>query len=145
MPTSLMFAACQNVLTDEAQGSYSLISLLDGISLVVAQDQDVPVGATIPLAWYAVTTWLRVPDDEGRSYEIKISTTYPDGYETEGTVLPLQLSEHITRSSVKIASLRVGPPGEYVLRAYLREVQADQWNASGQHIYMVRHVLPQEG
>lgn len=141
MPRLLVYGICQKAIIDREDSTVSMISILSGISVTVKAGIIEP-DAAILLPWGAVTTWLRLPDDENKAYEQKIDVLSPNGDVSGESVVPFVMNRRSHQNAVSVNGFPVGIQGEYKVRLWLRETQhQDQpWTIIADYPVEVTHI-----
>ncbi len=139
MPQLIMFAPCAKAIQDGEDRTVSLISVIDGIQVEIPPS-GVAKDTVIPMPWATVATWLRTPEDQGKSFEQRISIITPDGTESIDGSIPFQMTERLFRGFIRLNAFPAGQQGEYRIRVSLRDVsEGDKWTAKGEYPVLVLH------
>lgn len=102
MPKLLVFAPCERVIEDKDGNNISLISIMQGVSVIVPRDRlPLAVSTVGPQSWYVFAMWQREPD-ERVGFETKAVLLAPDGK----TILETA-SSNITFNNFSVVSQRV--------------------------------------
>jgi hypothetical protein len=135
MPKLLIFAACEQVITD----LNNTVSLMKLVQEVTAQ---VPAGVTPPpntgsmMQWSILSIFEREPADQGKQFETYtafISSTGDIIFQTPITVFEMKADQH--RITNQINGMPVGRVGTHRVKCFLRE-------KGGSHVWAERGSYP---
>jgi hypothetical protein len=122
-------APCEKAIFDKDDDSLSLISVMHGVTALVANDASLPANSAIPKPWAVAGIWLREPGDEGRTYLQRLVLVSPSGdILAEGTI-PLSFPTRTFQSVIALKGFPIGEHGDYEIRISLREEtpNAGEW------------------
>jgi hypothetical protein len=68
MPNIVLFAPCENLIVSQEQ-KISLISILETINIGLPANQVIPPNASLPLNWFTLALWEKVPSDQDKEFE----------------------------------------------------------------------------
>jgi hypothetical protein len=142
LPKLLLFAPCERVIVDKQDNSTSLISLIEGLSVVMPNTEKIPPDAGSPMQWHIVTLWLREPGDETKRYEQTCELVMPDGKISVPARTSFRLERRAHRITVRIRGFPISrTPGDCVLRLSLREdVEGSEWREIATYPINVKHL-----
>jgi hypothetical protein len=133
MPRLILFAPCENLIISQ-DNKVSIISLLENITIGLPANQPIPPNATLPMRWFALAVWEKELTDEGRTFE---------SYIEAGHVQSIPARFQMTTALHRVAAQIIGFPlriGGIRLRAFLREVGANQWASVGEYPLTVQQL-----
>jgi hypothetical protein len=140
MPKLLFFIACEKVLIGEEDKVPSLISIFNKIQVPGnLQDQNAQAG----IQWSLVSSWIRFPEDIGKSYEQRTRVIFPDGKESGEAIIPFQFSDKNHRNTVRIFGFPIFQEGIHIARLSIRESGNDQWTDVADYPIEVVHLHPE--
>ena len=122
MPRCLMFVVCRESITNKDNGELSLIGIINGVGLLRGANEEISPDDSIPMKWDAVSLWLQLPEDEGKTFEQQVCFVQPTGRIIGGTAMSFSFKDRIIHIRLHGLVLPVGSPGENVFRLNLREV-----------------------
>ncbi len=132
MPRLLFFVPCTKSVVDDTDKTLVIFQVFGGLNAAATNPiLPVPEQSAAPFAWSTVSMWLRIPDDEGKIFEEKLSVVFPDGRAAGEVVQRFQMTEKRWRIRTVSDHFPITVSGEYFLRLLLREVvegeQEPQW------------------
>lgn len=125
MPRLILFAACSQVIQDIQDRSLSLISLLNGVRTNTPADPETPGGIKVQTPWAAVAVWLRVPEDEGKTFEQLVEIVPPDSEPVGGAHHQFQIQTRTHNIGVNGDSFPTKGEGEHMVRLSFREANGE--------------------
>ena len=128
MPSLLLFAICQKAIIDKQDGLVSMIGIINGISMQVTPGESILPDSVVPLPWATVASWLRSPEDEEKTFQIKIEILSSGGeikLSVEGE--PFKMYQRTVQTTVSGFGFPVEQQGIYPIKLLLREVGVDSW------------------
>lgn len=145
MPRLLFFIPCSRPITEAQTGLLSLIAVIDGFQVQVSHEEVQP-NAVIPVSWSAIATWLRIPSDEGKRFEQRITIVMPDGSENVDGSATFEMPNRIHRQTTNLNAFPIGQVGEYRLLLSLRDVaEDDNWTVVADYPIVVEHIKGERG
>jgi hypothetical protein len=132
MPTLLFFAPCEKAIIDETTKSFSLISLLEEITVEVAPNSSPPPNVVLPFQWAITTLWQQqTPNENGHTFQQRV-TFSPDSEPSDvmiETVADFTFSNLRQRVIARVVGLRIGKPGAHTLKLWIRDKKdsEDEW------------------
>jgi hypothetical protein len=134
MPRLILFAPCENLIISN-ENKISLISLLETITVGIPQNQPIPANATLPMRWFALTTWERQHGDADREFE-----SYIEAGPLRSITARFRMATPLHRVMAQI----IGFPlqfGEMRLRAHFRQV-GGEFAVVGEYPLTVQRTAP---
>ncbi len=145
MPRLLFFIPCSRSITETQTGLLSLIAVMDGFQVQVSHEE-VPANAVIPVSWSAIASWLRMPSDEGKRFEQRITIVMPDGSENVDGNAVFEMANRLYRQTTSLNAFPIGQVGEYHLQLSLRDAaEGDNWTVVADYPIVVEHVRGERG
>jgi hypothetical protein len=127
MPKLLYFVTAERAIVAQDE-TISLITTFHGIkvSLEVLQPGALPENALIPLpmSWAAVAAWLRMPDDDGKTFELRLVVKLPDKRKIQLALTTFTLAARVHRTVQNTAAFPLIGPGEYDIELSIREADS---------------------
>ena len=129
MPTLLLFAPCERVLSDQGDNSVSLITLLTGISasLPFPAEQPIPENTVVPIRWSLLALWKASADDSAKQFGQRIVLESPSGKVLLTANAEFVFTKPIVRTVVQFTSFPLTEFGEYRVRLELQESEGANW------------------
>lgn len=121
MPTLMIFAVCEKVITDDHQVA-SLINLMNGIEAGMPQGMPglIPKNAIAPKAWTIFTFWKPTPGDVGIEYIHKVEILLPDGTVFGANEAAFKFETGKTHQvKNEIAGFPIGQTGDVTVKMWL--------------------------
>jgi hypothetical protein len=136
----MTLAVCDYAIEDKRDHRFTLVGLLDTITVSVPAQLEVPADARVPKEWHGVAIWQQVAGDEGQEFEQRLELIAPDGTVVITAHHTFRLDARIHRVTMNGDGLRVTPEGEHVFRVSVRASGTDTpWQPAGEYAVLVRH------
>lgn len=147
MPRLLYFIPCNKAITDAADQTITLVSVLDGLQVQTpANGQPFAPDAVIPIRWSAVSFWLKEPRDERKQFEQQLIIVMPDGTENVDGVVKFEMATRVYRQTINLNAFPIGQAGEYRLRLSIRDIsEGNKWTILTEYPVVIEHVRGQSG
>jgi hypothetical protein len=146
MPKLLIFAPCQKAIVDRTDSLMSLIGVFHGFVLNdiikgdAPTDEPLPADAKIPMQWAIGTEWLRLLDEEDKTFEQHIEIVSPDGTRMEVNIQPFKMTHRTHQVVVLAGTFPIGVPGKQNLVLSLRESGTnDEWQKIAEYPIEITH------
>lgn len=145
MPKLLTFGVCRQAIINSDDGAVSLINLLSSVAVLRPDDQVIPPDANMPFDWGAVAVWLRLDEDEGKTFEQQSQLISPDGNVTDLGIAVFMSDARIVSNVLKAQGFPIGQAGTLTLRVNLRETGEEQeWETVAEYPIEVVHRIQEE-
>jgi hypothetical protein len=140
MPRLMTLAVCDFAIEDKRDHRFTLVGLLDTVTVQVPARAEVPTDARAPKEWHCIAIWQRVAGDTGQAFEQRLELVAPDGTVVVTVPHVFQMDARIHRVAIKGDGLPVAPEGEYAFRVSVRAAGPDAtWQPAGEYAVLVRH------
>jgi len=130
MPKLLLFAPCQKAIIDEVDKSVSLVGVMHGFNFQAIGEPPsatLPTNVVIPMNWAMVSIWLRLPEDNDKTFEQLIELITPDNTKVQASTQAFQMTTRTHQIAMSANTFPVGKTGEYKLVLSLREIEQTPW------------------
>jgi len=119
MPTLLIFAPCEKIIIDKA-GSFSLIGLMESISVSSPAGAVIPQDAVGPKEWAVFCQWQMREGESTRPFSQVLQILWPDQREFKKAIVQLPLEDSkFKQIHINIMGLPVGQQGKLTLNLWL--------------------------
>jgi hypothetical protein len=134
MPKLLLFAACEQVITD-VTNTLSLMKLLQEITVNLPAGVPSPPGnAGSPMQWSVVSIFAQQPGDSTKRFEHYVTLTTSGGQilvQTPISLFELKTDQH--RIIGQVMGFPIGYADTLQLKCFLREKGNTNWNECGSY------------
>ena len=133
MPRLLLFAACEQVITD-LNNTVSLMKLLQDITAHVPAGMTPPPNAGSPMQWAILSVFEREPADRGKAFEqyaAFVSSSNDILFQTPITLFEMKTDQY--RITNNVSGMPIGRVGKHYVRCYVREKGATVWQELGRY------------
>lgn len=145
MPKLLTFGVCRQAIINRDNGAASLINILGSVSIQAPDDQVLPPDANAQFDWGGVAVWLRLDEDEGKTFEQQNQLISPDGSITDLGVSVFRTDTRLTSNVMQAQGFPAGQAGILMLRVNLREIGKEQeWETFAEYPIEVIHQTQEE-
>ena len=127
MPRLLFFVVCQKSIIDRDSGELTMIGTVNGVRFLVPESTPIPPDAVIAYSWAAICSWLRLPEDEGKTFDQRLEIRSPSGHLKGFSEIPLVLTTKTYNTNSVSQTFPGGEAGEYSLVLLLRESGSSEW------------------
>lgn len=146
MPKLLTFGICRQAIVDNETGSVSLINLINNLTINQQTDQTIQPDVRGSFEWGVVTAWLRVDEDEGKTFDQRQTVTTPDGETTDQAETNFTFDNNsesrILTSIAKVTGFPIGQAGIVTVTVDLRESgRESEWEMVAEYPVEVFHQL----
>lgn len=124
MPRLICTLPCETAIISN-ENKLSLISLLEGMTIGVPPAQNLPVGASVPMRWFAVSVWEKTTADADKEYETYVEI---------GPIKSMPTKIKLTTPMHRVIAQITGFPiifGELRLKTFIREMPSGAWTEAG--------------
>lgn len=125
MPQLLVFAPVMRIIVDDQLNSLSLVDLLETVIAEVPEDIEVPADAMGATKWGAIAIWLRLAEDEGKTFEQKMELILSDGQMSSTGTIQFQMTTRFHRNRLDVIGFPLGSQGECWLKLYVRGTSSE--------------------
>lgn len=138
MPRLLLFGICQKAIVDRSDETVSLIALIPGITVQLDSKGAIP--DYIAMFWGGAAIWLRIPEDDGKTYEQRVTIVSPSGKEVGGTSYTFSLLNRTQQNIISGNQFPSAEAGEYDIQLWLREVgEENEWQRITSYPIEIQH------
>lgn len=131
MPKLTIFTPCEKVIIGQGNNAASIIDIIQGLqfkTLIPSQQIDEKTGVFARFSIFA--QWHRLPSDEGKTFEQKITLARPGEKPVLEALTEFQMTEQLHRVTAVSDLLPYLPIGEYQLCLFLRQKGTQDWPAT---------------
>jgi hypothetical protein len=126
MPALLFFAPCEKALVDETTHTFSLISMLEEITVELVPNADLPSNPILPIQWAIASLWQQHSAYEtGRTFQQRttLSSDNEPSKVTIESIADFTFTATAPRQRIiaRIVGMPIGAPGDYKVRLWIRE------------------------
>jgi hypothetical protein len=125
MAKLLLFVPCERVIVEHGSNGLSLISVIQGLTVVVPAD--LPQGAKSPQRWYVLAMWLRDEAEKARWFRQRLLIEGPTGNQLLEVLTDFEITKETHRVIATIDGFPIGQPGRYLLRLLLQADGTEGW------------------
>ena len=123
MPRLLTFTPCERVIISADEGGATLLNLVTGFKVgpggqATTATEDNP--ASLPFRWAVFTMWLRLPEDDGKTYEQLVELRGPSGTVLVSQTMEFVVSKNTHRNTSNVFGFPIVGEGTYELGLSLR-------------------------
>src|ERR1019366_8268784 len=79
MPRLQVFAVCQQVIINADDNIPTLVNLIDGITVTLPPGVKLDPNTAMPSKFTIFSSWKRIGDDEGKTFEQRVRIRLPGG------------------------------------------------------------------
>ncbi len=135
MPKILIFAPCEKVIISEDDNTTSLISLIEGFTIGIPEDVELPEDTSIPIRWHIMSIWEKVEGEGEKRFEQRIELVLPSGKKAmdESTTIDFKPEPTRFRQVTMIVGFPVSSAGPAMLKLSFREVGQADWQAAAEY------------
>jgi hypothetical protein len=125
MPKLLLLAICERTARDVSSGELSLLTLINGWTVVLPNEVDDASVAVVPVRWSVVSTWYREDDDPNLQFEQSIIVDTPTGKSTNPIIHAFNMEKRVGTLAISTDNIPVVGSGIYNVRMSVRSVISD--------------------
>jgi hypothetical protein len=127
MPKAKLIAPCERVIIDRETETLNLMSLLDGMKVIVPSKTGGLASGTVDVSWSFVVAWHADEGDIGKKFWQSGNIEMPDGVVIPGLPMPFEFRGRVTHTIANIGGFPAFASGIYIIHVLYKP--ADNNNA----------------
>ncbi len=141
MPHLSMFIACERTITEANTGLFSMIAILEKLTISATPNEELSEEMRLALRWSIISQYRILPGEHEKSFEQQLALVHPSG---NRVALDTQLFSPIPGANFHrvIANATSFPAaaGEYVLQLLIREpAVTEEWEQIADYPMILSH------
>ncbi len=141
MPQLSMFVACERTITEASTGLFSMIAILEKLTLGIALTEELSEEMRLALRWSIVSQYRILPGEHERSFEQQLMLVHPSGNVTslDTEVFSPNLGANFHRVIINAGGFPM-TAGDYVLQLFIREPSvSEEWQQLADYPIVLTH------